>query len=218
MSATTVYTFGKNRRQDRGFTLLEALVALLVLSLIMTASFGALRVGGRSWEAGITYADDTETLRTVTDFLRRQFAQLQNTTWLDDAEQRIAFTGNQDQLRFIAPAPQQLDSAGLLMYSLSAEQDGLNQRLVLRHAPLDPGAEGFVLSPTAERLVLAEELKQVSFSYYGRKQTTDNPDWHIRWDVDAKAYPEMVRIRLDTNADQPPWPEMRLVIRTGGIP
>ena len=200
----------------RGFTLLEALVALLVLSLIMTTAFGALRVGGHSWEAGISHANDTEALRSVTDFLRRQFGQLLTTTWVDNAEQRIAFEGTQEQVRFIAPAPQQLDSAGLLTFTLSAEQDGLDKRLILSHAPLDPGAEGFDADPEAERLVLVEQLQQIDFSYYGHMKTTDIPGWHTRWDMDAELFPELIRIRIDVNEGNQPWPELLLAIRTGG--
>jgi general secretion pathway protein J len=219
-SGSPAYTprLNRQRRQDRGFTLLEALVALLVLSLIMTAAFGALRIGGRSWEAGLAYTNETEELRSITGFLRRQFGQLLTTTWQDDAEKRIAFEGENDRVRFIAPAPQQLDAAGLLMFTLSAEYDDLDRRLILSHAPLDPGAEGFDASPEAERLVLMEDLEKVSFSYYGRKQTTDSPGWHARWEVDAEVFPEMIRIRIDANEDKRPWPELLLAIRGGGTP
>lgn len=219
MAENAASTMGKimRRRQVGGFTLLEALVVLLLLSLIMTAAFGALRVGGRSWEAGITQANETEELRSVTDFLRRQFGQLLTTTWLDDAEQRIAFEGTADQVRFIGPAPQQLDSAGLLMFTLAAEHDGLEKRLIFNYAALDPGAEGFESPPEMERLQLAGHLQNVSFSYYGRKKTTDRPGWHPRWDTDAEEFPEMIRIRVDASEGYQPWPELLLTIRTGGL-
>lgn len=204
------------QQQSSGFTLLEALVAILVLSLIMTAAFGALRVGGRSWEAGITHADDSEALRSVTDFLRRQFGQLLITTWHDDAEQRIAFEGAPDRVRFIAPAPQQLGSAGLLMFTLSVEQDGLDKSLILSHAPIDPGAEGFEAATDQERLLLAGELQAAHFSYYGSLKTTDSPGWHRHWDGDAEAFPEVISIRIDAPEGSQPWPELHLVIRAGG--
>ena len=47
------------------FTLLEIMVAMTILTLIVTAAFGALRLGERSWESGLRHSTETETLRTV---------------------------------------------------------------------------------------------------------------------------------------------------------
>ena len=62
-------------RRVRGFTLLEIMVAMVVLSLIVTTAFGALRLGERSWEAGLARSGETETLRSVAGVLQRQFNQ-----------------------------------------------------------------------------------------------------------------------------------------------
>ena len=43
----------------RGFTLLELLVAMAVMVLLMTASFGAVRLGNRVLESGIETASNT---------------------------------------------------------------------------------------------------------------------------------------------------------------
>ena len=64
------------RKSSRGFTLVELLVAIMILTLFMTASMGAVRIASRSWAAGQERTDTTEELRGVSDFLRRQFAQL----------------------------------------------------------------------------------------------------------------------------------------------
>jgi len=83
-----------SRRSRAGFTLVEMLIAITILGLLMTSAFGALRLGGKSWEQGIRYADNTEALRSSSDFLRRQFAQLQPLTWHDGEQTVIAFEGN----------------------------------------------------------------------------------------------------------------------------
>ena len=93
-------------RRGGGFTLLEVLVAVVIMAVIMTTAFGALRLGGRSWEAGVTRASDNESFRAVADLLRRQVSQVIEMRWPDDRENLIAFEGTSGQLRFVAPAPQ----------------------------------------------------------------------------------------------------------------
>ena len=95
---------GRHRpRRAGGFTLLEVLVAVTVMGLILTAAFGALRLGSRSWEAGITRATETEERRSVASVLQRQFAQALPLTWPEnDRDKRLAFDGGGRQGRFIA--------------------------------------------------------------------------------------------------------------------
>ena len=39
------------RRAQRGFTLVEVLIAISLLGLMLVILFGGLRLGGRSWDA-----------------------------------------------------------------------------------------------------------------------------------------------------------------------
>ena len=68
-----------------GFTLLELLVAIMIFTLIMTTAMGAVRVGSRSFEAGISRADETAEIRVIANILRRQFRQLLPSTWTEVA-------------------------------------------------------------------------------------------------------------------------------------
>ena len=126
-----------------GFTLLEVLVAVVIMAVIMTTAFGALRLGGRSWEAGVTRASDNERFRAVADLMRRQVSQIIPMTWPDGTKKRIAFEGASDQLRFVSPAPQQHRQAGLFEYGLSAQRDGPDTNLILSFIPFNPDSEAF---------------------------------------------------------------------------
>ena len=128
-------------RRHGGFTLLEVLVAVVIMAVIMTTAFGALRLGGRSWEAGVTRASGNESFRAVAGLLRRQVSQVIPMRWpSDDTEKRIAFEGTSAQLRFVAPAPQQYRDAGLFEYGLIVQRDGLDTNLLLSYIPFNPDA------------------------------------------------------------------------------
>jgi len=201
---------------EAGFTLLEVLVAMVILSLIMTTAFGALRMGERSWEAGLARAGETETLRTVSRVLQHQFKQILPLFWIEDAQITIAFSGAREQLRFIAPAPLHHGSTGLFEYSLVVEADADTSRLVLYYRLHDPDISGFQPDNSdKQRVLLVDKLNTASFDYYGSPVAEDPPQWHSHWNSDAETYPQLVRARLVANDAQRPWPELVLALHTG---
>ena len=213
-------------RRNTGFTLLEVLVAIVIMAVIMTTAFGALRLGGRSWEAGVTRASDNESFRAVADLLRRQVSQVIDMRWEDGTEKRIAFAGTSGQLHFVAPAPRQYRRAGLFEYGLIVQRDGQDTNLLLSFVPFNPDAEAFQTPARDQLLRLVGGLQSVSFDYFGNPGTTTGrasrarkntqpPRWHRRWDADAQQYPDLIRIRMEVNEGQQPWPDLYLVLPAG---
>ena len=65
-----------SRVNQRGFTLLELLVALVVLGLLVATAYAGLRSAANSWERAETRIQANEDQRAVTRFLRRTFAEI----------------------------------------------------------------------------------------------------------------------------------------------
>ena len=201
-------------QRANGFTLLEVLAALVVLSLIMAVAFGSVRLGSRSWEGGIERADATDQMRSVTNFLRNEFNQLLPFIWQQHRNNRIAFEGDTDLVRFIAPAPQQFDNSGLLVYTLSAQENGPGVRLVLEYALLDPGGKGLATTGENHRLVLVDGLSAISFTYYGTMTKAGEPAWHRQWQKESERYPMLIQLHLETDRQGLIWPDLLLSIRS----
>jgi general secretion pathway protein J len=202
-----------------GFTLLELLVAIMVLTLLMTAGFGALRLGGRSYETGVERSASSETTRSVADFLRRQFAQIVPVAADDGDTPRFAFEGDDTHVRFVAPAPRHPDAGGLLVYTLGIEATGRSQRLVLSYALFDPGRPDDLLhtpvTDTQYKLILAEGLETASFQYYGlSSRRPTQPGWQDTWPPDEEGLPELVRMTLTDPHQVNGWPDMIFKVRS----
>ena len=198
---------------SRGFTLLEMLVAILVLALLMTAAFGAVRLAGRSYETGINRSAMTEETRTVSDFLRRQFAQLVPVSWRDDGPQ-YAFAGDPTSIRFVAPAPRHPAAGGLLIYTLGIRNTHGSQSLVLAYQLFDPGQPDRQIGESASQLVLAEGIDAISFQFYGSVEVGHSaPSWREVWPQEENSLPELVKISLTSTKDPTGWPEMIFRIR-----
>ena len=203
------------RHCEAGFTLLEIMVVMVVLAMIVTTAFGALRLGERSWEAGLARASETATLRTVSGLLQRQFNQILPLTWIEDSQTYLTFSGTREQVRFIAPAPQHHGATGLFEFTLVVESQASGTRLVLYYRLHDPDSTGFQPEDSdRQRVLLVDELKTATFAYYGSPVAEDPPQWHSQWSVDAEAFPQLVHVRLVANAEQRQWPELFLALHT----
>ena len=199
-----------------GFTLIELLVAIMILTLFMTAAMGAVRIASRSTTAGVERADTTEEMRAVSDFLRRQFAQLPYLTIGEGEEQRLAFAADRKNLRFVAPAPLFSRGAGLMIYTLAAQrtEDG-SEVMTLSHAPFDPGSGDITTVHSTAPIILTASFETVEFEYFGAEMREDATDWKPTWREDAERLPTAIRIRTRTELGGAGWPDLIYTLRSG---
>jgi len=176
-----------------GFTLIELLIAISILGLLMTAAFGSLTLGTRSWELGISKADANQDLRTSIDFVKREFAHLVPISRNVDGENRIVFTGEPDVARFVAPAPESL-GGGLVVLTLAVEKEAAEVNVWFSIAPFDPGETTDQSIREAWQRLLFTELGAASISYFGAPTERDESAWHTRWQRDATTFPGVVRL------------------------
>jgi prepilin-type N-terminal cleavage/methylation domain-containing protein len=206
-------TWTRRLSPQSGFTLLELLVAIMILTMIMTAAMGAVRVASRSFEAGIQRSDENARIRVVADILRRQFRQLLPVTWNENRRDFIAFKGDRDRVQFVAPAPDSSTGPGYLIYQISNVPSQEQNPLVLEFAAFDPGSDGFDMPANSGREVLANDI-QVSFDYFGALDELDSPDWHENWLPGSARLPTVVRMHLASSGQQ--WPELLFRVRFKG--
>ena len=57
---------------QRGFTLLETIVALTLLGLMLAVLSGSIRFAGKSRDAAISKIDSIDNMRIAQDFLRQR--------------------------------------------------------------------------------------------------------------------------------------------------
>lgn len=205
----------RHRNRAGGYTLIELLVAIVVLGLLMTAAFGALGIGSRSLAAGIERADRNEDIRAAADFLRRQFAQLVPYRWHDGEDTRIAFAGDQRTLRFLAPGPEGSD-AGQLVVTLSVALHEDHREVWVGAAPLDPGSDDWFDREPATRTRLAAELADARIAYFGSTVAGETAAWHPEWQSDAEFFPAAVRLELEPADGAPARPGLIFRIPSGG--
>ena len=197
-----------SRKNQAGFTLLELLIAMVIVSMVLTTAFAAIRIGNRSWEAGHDRSDSIEEMRSFAQFLRRQMGQTVLASWQDENDARIAFTGRQRLVRFVAPAPFESDSVGLLTYALIFENRPDNSTLRLEYAAYDPGATDFRTSPNANEIAFTTTFESVALDYFGPVDMDSRETWYSEWPASAEMLPKLVRIRFSPKDEGVGWPDL----------
>ncbi|MFO1316073.1 MAG: prepilin-type N-terminal cleavage/methylation domain-containing protein [Burkholderiales bacterium] len=204
-------------RSCRGFTLIELLVALGLLALMSGVLFGSLRLAGRSADAGDAKAEASSGMRLAGEFLRTQLSAQHPQRMHKLQEFPLLFGGEREELRFAAPLPGRVGVGGMWYYRLVvAPVPGKREpALVLERVIPDLDALAMPAFTDPERSVLADDVREVEFSYYGRDRNAApdaTPTWRSRWD-DAQQMPILVRVEVKPR-EGPPWPPLTVAPRT----
>lgn len=208
------------RAGERGFTLLEALVALTLLGLMLAILSGSIRYAGQSRDAAAARIDSVDNMRIAQDFLRQTLASTHPKRWLKAVGRPFVFRGERDELALAAPLTARVGVGGLFMlrFSLVDAGEGKGKNLVMARAFPEPDAQEMPDFSSADTTVLAENLAEIEFGYLGRDDAASDPIWRDDW-KDGARMPEAVRVRIKP-ARGAAWPELvvplRVIIRPRG--
>ncbi|MGB5735180.1 MAG: prepilin-type N-terminal cleavage/methylation domain-containing protein [Thiohalocapsa sp.] len=217
------------RNAARGFTLVELLIALVLLTIITVLMFSGLRLGSRAWEGVDTVSERVSDLRVARNFIERTLRQAQQRTLVIDGESLPVFAGNVESVELVAPLSEHVGIPGLYVLRLGLEDAGEYPRLVLARWLMHPETlEGGDDHPAWEpmldasslfddsspldrdvaagaygRTVLLPEVGDFELAYFGVAEGEQEPEWLEEW-LEQPRLPLKVRLALTTPRQS--WP------------
>lgn len=197
-----------SRRSARGFTLIEVLLATVLLVGGLALAFATVRSAMNIAQRGERVAAQNERMRAVEGFLRRRLSMALPTAAEppDPTREPLYFQGEPQRMLFVSELPGYLGRGGPYVHELQVNRNGDALRLDVALTLVQNGERIDETPPRAPEL-LADALREVAFRYRGIDPRSGQlGDWQTRWE-DTRRLPLLVEIRI-VPQQGPAWPPM----------
>jgi len=191
----------------RGFTLIEVLISIALLSIAFTLLLSGFRFTVKAWDAGERTSHRMSDLQVVHRVFNNMLSRAFPVTITDDDEPLFAFEGDPDSLRFTAFLPPYPASGGLYTIELFLRSEEGKELLIMKRSAFD-AEHFFEESPRGEETLLLETRQDLSFSYFST--IAEEAEWNGHWEK-ASQYPRMVKLAFGD--DKHFWPDIVVPIR-----
>jgi len=197
--------------RPRGFTLLEVMIALTLLSMIMLATITAMRTLGNTKSTMEQVIDRVDEIRVVSEFLRKTIGAAMPVLRVGSSPEAFSgsgnygtyFFGDATHLMWVSPLVAGADMGGAFIMQLALVED----RLELKWHPY----ESDVLAVNWNELEPRVLLLSVNEFKVGYRAVYDDGDWLDLWTGSQR---NPVAVRISIRSGEKYWPE--LVIRLSG--
>jgi prepilin-type N-terminal cleavage/methylation domain-containing protein len=184
---------------NRGFTLVEVLLALTIFALMGTILYGAFALGQKAVEKTQASFEKNQQRRAFADllgsYIRSSFPY--RATPQDPA---IYYQGEEQQLSFVSASSLALGGRGMAMIRISWREgeNGDGSLSLSEDLPVRLGEES-AAGGQHNSVVLQEGIKQLRFAYLDPQ--SEGEEWEERWDAsERKILPRAVRLSYQTGA------------------
>jgi general secretion pathway protein J len=191
-------------QKEAGFTLLEVMIAMTLLSIMVVLLFSSLRVGAESWNKGESKIAEVNEKAVVYQFFKRHLPATRP-LWDDfsDDERIFSFQGEQDKLQFVSVFPASASRIGIQLFEVGLDRAGKG-RITVSLKPFYPTVTDEEWEQEEE--VLLENVKKFELEYFDKETPGSDGEWVDSWQEKGRL-PALIKIKIVLK-DHGYWPEM----------
>jgi general secretion pathway protein J len=212
----------------KGFTMIEVLIAMTLLSIMVAVLFGSMRISAQSWERGEAKITEVSDAAAVYNFFQRHLSlaipvsndalvqddadQARAGATAENANRNFSFQGDSQSLRFVSTFPASAGRLGLQQFSIQTQQQDNETVVAVALTPFFPVAEGSQWRREEE--VLLRHVSGFSLAYFGPVEGGNGSAWQNEW-LGKDVQPQLVKISISTSNGMV-WPEMVIGVKATG--
>lgn len=207
------------RPHQTGFTLVEVLVAVSLLSVLMVALGSAMRTMAQTETRVDQRLQRMDDLRVASGFLQQVLGRVsarKQPAPQGQGGQQVAFRATPTSIEWVGIMPARHGLGGRYFFRLQPEDTGTGPALVLRFSPWDAAAPTFPDWSQTPARTLVPALGQFSVLAEGRPTLAQTlpPDWPVGW-VPSWPIPDQLpqRLRISWGPAGLAWPDLVVPVR-----
>ncbi|MDO9168684.1 MAG: prepilin-type N-terminal cleavage/methylation domain-containing protein [Methylobacter sp.] len=213
-----------------GFTLIEVLIAMTLLSIMVVLLFSSLSICAKSWEQGESKIAEVNEAAVVYHFFQRHLSSA-IPLWDDfttrdggyaasrpgagaaaeNKDKTFSFQGKKQSLQFVSVFPASARRTGMQLFSIETQQQDGEQHIKVTLTPFYPVAEGEEWHQ--EEVVLLKHINDFALAYFGVDDSGEGA-WQDQW-LEKDAQPRLVKISINTD-NGIYWPDMIIALKVAG--
>jgi general secretion pathway protein J len=183
-----------NRNTAAGFTLIETVIALVLLSFVMVIGYQGLVFGIEQWHKGEVRLESRYDYYQAIGWMRSRLGEAEKTTAYVEKPEYYLFDGNTREVEFVARFDR-ARRAGL--YVTRVYLDERDQSLYVAYYLHHPDVERTLEQLDPERVKLLPGVASLRISYYGRPSGQRNKEWHPDWRKQT-SLPQLLKLEIET--------------------
>ena len=204
--------------RTRGFTLIEVLLATVLLAAGLALAFTTLRAATATAQRGEAMAQRNERMRAVAGFLDARLVAARPLPFAiaQDTGLPLRFVGEVDRMRFVADLPDYLGHGGPYIHEFHLEDAGAGDGhdLMLSLSVLQPlDADAGVVEPLPPE-PLARDIQSVRFRYRSLDAEGRPGEWQEAWRA-SERLPLQVEITI-RDGEGRDWPRLVVALPLAG--
>lgn len=162
---------------------METLIALVLLSLMLSILFSGLRLGAGSWDAAQRQVEDSTEWAIAARFVHRQLAMAMPVKVFDiqPGMQQLAFRGDADRLGFVSALPSHLGGGGVHWITLYTGRTEEGSGLLLSYQLFHPDTFTGMDFKDTDATLLLPGVAELRVRYYGERRDDKAPAWFETW-------------------------------------
>lgn len=198
---------------NKGFTLIEVLIAMTLLSIMVVLLFSSLKICAYSWEKGESKITEVNEIAVVYNFFQRHLS-VTKPLWndLSEEEKVFSFQGRANSLKFVSAFPASAARSGLQLFSLDLQTEDNDQFINVTLTPFFPVAEGETWHK--EEVTLIKNVSDFTLAYFGSEDGVSQGNWTDEW-LNKDTLPRLVKININLE-NGVYWPEIIIDLKVAG--